>query len=127
MLHGGFVWLGLAWLLLAVSHGLQAGGGAGLGLAPLHALTLGHLGCTLVAMITRVAAGHSGRPLAVDGRVWALYGLLQATAVLRVLASVLSWQPLLLASALGWAAVALGWTWRHAPWLGQPRADGRPG
>ena len=73
MLHGGFVWFGLALLLAATSHALQALGHAGLGLAPLHALTLGYLGCTLIAMVTRVASGHSGRPLAVDGIAWGLY------------------------------------------------------
>jgi len=44
----------------------MASGGEGLGLAPMHALSMGYLGATLIAMITRVAAGHSGRPLAAD-------------------------------------------------------------
>lgn len=125
MLHGGFVWLGLALGLQALSLALQALGQGGLGAAPLHALTLGYLGCTLVAMTTRVAAGHSGRPLAVDGLAWAMYWLLQLGVLLR-LAAALGLDSLLPAAAL-WAAVAAVWTWRYGGWLGRPRADGRPG
>lgn len=125
MLHGGFVWLGLALGLQAASLALQALGQGSLGAAPLHALTLGYLGCTLIAMITRVAAGHSGRALAVDGPAWAMYGLLQLGVLLR-LAAALGLDSLLPAAAL-WAAVAAVWTWRYGGWLGRPRADGRPG
>jgi uncharacterized protein involved in response to NO len=125
MLHGGFVWFGLTLALVALSQGLQAAGWPGLGAAPLHALTLGYLGCTLVAMATRVAAGHSGRPLAVDRLAWALYLLLQAAVLLR-LAAAQGWIGLSL-PALAWALVALSWAWRHGAWLGRPRIDGRPG
>ena len=129
MLHGGFVWLGLALALAALSHALQALGHAGLGLAPTHALAMGYLGATLIAMITRVAAGHSGRPLAADNVAWALYWGLQAGAVLRVGAAL--WPaadvPLVLAAVAAWAVAATGWAWRYGGWLGRPRADGRPG
>jgi uncharacterized protein involved in response to NO len=129
MLHGGFVWLGLALALAALSHTLQALGHAGLGLAPTHALSMGYLGATLIAMITRVAAGHSGRPLAADDVAWALYWGLQAGAVMRVAAAL--WPaadtPLVLAAVAAWALAATGWAWRYGGWLGRPRADGRPG
>ena len=131
MLHWGFAWLGVALALLAASHGLAAwrGGFPPLGLAPLHALTLGYLGATLVAMITRVSAGHSGRPVAADAIAWRLYLALQAAALLRVAAAVWVGLPaavLLLAAGL-WAVAGAGWAWRYGGWLGQPRADGRPG
>jgi uncharacterized protein involved in response to NO len=131
MLHGGFVWLGVALALAAASHGLAAwrGDGAGFGLAPLHALTVGYLGATLLAMITRVAAGHSGRPLAADNVVWGLYLVLQGAALLRVVVAL--WpalpMPLTLLAALAWAVTCAGWAWRYGGWLGRPRADGRPG
>lgn len=125
MLHGGFVWLGLALGLQAVSLSLQATGQGGLGAAPLHALTLGYLSCTLIAMITRVAAGHSGRPLAVDRAAWAIYGLLQLGVLLR-LAAALGVDSLLPAAAI-WVVVTVFWTWRYGGWLGRPRIDGRPG
>jgi len=125
MLHGGFVWLGLALALQAGSQGAQALGHSGLGAAPLHALTLGYLGCTLVAMATRVAAGHSGRPLAVDRWAWGLYGLLQLGVLLRV-AAALGVAGLLPAAGV-WAFVTGFWAWRYGGWLGRPRIDGRPG
>jgi uncharacterized protein involved in response to NO len=131
MLHGGFVWLGLTFALLAVARAMalwQLGPGS-LGLAPLHALTLGFLGCTLLAMITRVAAGHSGRTLVADAPALALYGAAQLAAVARVLSALWPDAPvaLLLLAALAWAAAALGWAWRYGGWMGRPRADGRPG
>jgi uncharacterized protein involved in response to NO len=126
MLHGGFVWLGLALGLQAASQGLLAMGWSDLGAAPLHALTLGWLGCTLIAMITRVAAGHSGRPLAVDRLGWAAYRLLQLGVLLR-LAAALGLAASLLPAAAVWATVTAAWSWRYGGWLGRPRADGRPG
>ena len=129
MLHGGFVWLGLALALAALSHGLMALGGEGLGLAPTHALSMGYLGATLIAMITRVAAGHSGRPLAAAALAWALYWILQAATLLRVGAALwpAAYAPLILVGVAAWAAAATGWAWRYGGWLGRPRADGRPG
>ncbi|MBL8275931.1 MAG: NnrS family protein [Pelomonas sp.] len=126
MLHGGFVWLGLALGLQAASQARLAFGLAGLGTAPLHALTLGWLGCTLMAMVTRVAAGHSGRSLAVDNLGWAAYRLLQLAVLLRVAAALGLAVGLLPAAAI-WAAVVATWGWRQGAWLGRPRVDGQPG
>jgi uncharacterized protein involved in response to NO len=129
MLHAGFAWLGVALALAAASHALQALGHPGLGLAPTHALSMGYLGATLIAMITRVAAGHSGRPLAADGLAWGLYWALQVAALLRVGAAL--WPAadadLVLAAAAAWTVATTGWAWRYGGWLGRPRADGRPG
>ncbi|MGA0610937.1 NnrS family protein [Caldimonas sp. KR1-144] len=131
MLHGGFLWFGLA-LALAGAENLRAFAWPGLpslGLAPLHALTMGYLGATLIAMVTRVAAGHSGRPLAADNVAWTLYLVLQAATVLRVGAEL--WPQaaatLLMAAALCWSAACAGWAWRYGGWLGRPRVDGRAG
>lgn len=131
MLHAGFVWLGLSFALAALSHGLMAASAdeRSLGLAPLHALTMGYLGATLVAMTTRVAAGHSGRPLAADNLAWALYWTLQGAVVLRVAAAMVPevGTPATLAAVSLWAVAALGWALRYGSWLGRPRVDGRPG
>jgi uncharacterized protein involved in response to NO len=129
MLHAGFVWLGITLALGAISHALAAGWGeaASLGLAPTHALTMGYLGATLLAMITRVVAGHSGRPLAADDIAWALYLALQAAAVLRLGAALWPGAPLLLPAVAAWAVACTGWAWRYGGWLGRPRVDGRPG
>jgi uncharacterized protein involved in response to NO len=131
MLHGGFVWLGIAFALGALSHALVLWRGetASLGLAPLHALTLGYLGATLFAMVTRVVAGHSGRPLAADDAALALYLGVQTAAVLRVVAAL--WPraatAATLLAAVCWGFACLGWAVRYGGWLGRPRVDGRPG
>lgn len=125
MLHLGFFWLGVALMLQAAGHALALIGGPSLGLAPLHAYTMGFLGSMLMAMATRVSAGHSGRALAVDTRVWVLFWLLQAAVVGRImvdLAGTPAWLP-----AGVWAAALLPWGWRHLGWYGRPRIDGRPG
>nr|WP_316638498.1 NnrS family protein [uncultured Roseateles sp.] len=135
MLHLGFVWLGLALLLLAVSHGLMAAtaGRLSLGLAPLHAYTMGFLGSTLLAMVTRVSCGHGGRTSTADNFIWPLFWLLQLAVLLRVLGGVLQAAgvgpvlPLLAWTALIWAAVCSAWALRYGHWYGLPRVDGRPG
>jgi uncharacterized protein involved in response to NO len=131
MLHGGFVWLGLALALSALSHArvLWGGDALSLGLAPVHALSMGYLGATLIAMITRVAAGHSGRPLAADNLAFGLYLLLQTAVLLRVTAALwpAAMVPLTLLAAGAWALSGLGWALRYGNWMGRPRADGRPG
>jgi uncharacterized protein involved in response to NO len=131
MLHGGFVWLGLALMLQAVSHTMMAlsQGQSSLGLAPLHALTVGYLGATMMAMATRVSSGHGGRPLAADDLVWGLYWVLQTAALLRVVAALWpaagSWPALAAISA--WTLATCAWSLRYGSWFGRPRLDGRPG
>lgn len=131
MLHGGFVWLGVALALNAVSHGLMAASddAASLGLAPLHAMAMGYLGCTMFAMVTRISSGHGGRKESADNLVWSLYWVLQAAVVLRVsaaMAEALS-QALTLAAVAAWCVVMLGWAVRYGDWFGTPRPDGRDG
>ena len=131
MLHLGFLWLGLAFALQAASIALVwwTGGTFDLGLAPLHAVTLGFLGSTLVAMATRVSSGHGGRALAADNFVWAVFWCVQLAVVLRLVAAF--WLApsmfLLVAAAALWAGAMLAWSWRYVGWYGRPRADGRPG
>jgi uncharacterized protein involved in response to NO len=131
MLHLGFVWLGIAFALSAVSHATMAvsGGSASLGLAPLHAYTMGFLGSILVAMATRVSCGHSGRTLAADDLVWGAFLVLQAAVVLRLVAALwpAAGAPMTVAAALTWAVVMVGWALRYGRWYGRPRFDGRPG
>jgi uncharacterized protein involved in response to NO len=131
MLHGGFVWLGIALALQAVSHALMAmtQHQFSLGLAPLHALTMGYLGATLFAMATRVASGHSGRPLAADNIAWVLYWVVQLAVLLRVVSALwpAAGQGPLLLSISAWSLAACGWSLRYGSWVGRPRVDGRPG
>lgn len=129
MLHVGFAWFGMALLLsgasqlLGLRHGVPL-----LGLGALHALTMGFLGSVLMAMVTRVSSGHSGRPLTADNLVWGAFWALQAATVLRIASALehaTSW--LTLATAAVWLLVMLAWGSRMIRWYGLPRADGQRG
>lgn len=130
MLHIGFTWLGLSLLV----GGIQpwALWGTGVAVAPLgglHALTMGCLGSLLLAMVTRVSAGHSGRPLVASGRVWTLFLVLQCLTVLRVLAAWPgAWSgSLILLAASGWVVMMACWGTPLVRWWGCLRPDGRAG
>ena len=133
MLHIGFLWLGVAFVLGGAAQWLAvAGGVGGLGLGALHALSMGCLASLMLAMVTRVSCGHSGRALVADRIAWSLFWLLQAATLLRIGATVPGlpgvWLPwVLLASACTWAATMGVWGVRLARWYGRLRPDGRPG
>lgn len=128
------LFIGLAWL--PITFALYAGqslayaltGVYWLGRAPAHALFIGFFGSVLVAMVTRVTQGHSGRPLAMYGVAWFAFVAIQLVAVMRVVAE-------LAPDALAWqVAAALGWLLAFAPWVAHigriylsPRVDGGPG
>ncbi|WP_096696503.1 NnrS family protein [Polaromonas sp. AER18D-145] len=130
MLHIGFFWLGLALVLGGLSQWLGLGQDAPvLALGSLHALTMGCLASLMLAMVTRVSCGHSGRALVADNLIWTLFWLLQAATLLRIVAAaqtaLAGW--LLLAAALLWAGVMGVWGVRLGNWYGRLRADARPG
>lgn len=132
MLHLGFVWLGIAYVLQGLAQWQQAWPGAlayGPGsLGALHALTMGCLGSLVLAMVTRVSCGHSGRALIADNRVWALFWLLQLAAVLRLLAAVQGAPAMLMGmAAILWLVATAAWALRYMGWYGKPRVDGKPG
>lgn len=123
MLHFSFVWLVPALLLQAA-----AALGWPVGAAPVHALGLGFAGTMLMAFVTRVSLGHSGRPLQADNGFVALYVALHAVAVLRVgLALAGSHAGWLALTSLSWLAVLLAWAARVVPMYLQARLDGKAG
>ncbi|HET6604565.1 MAG TPA: NnrS family protein [Xanthomonadaceae bacterium] len=125
----GFAWLPAAMALYAAqSLWFAATGEFILGRAPLHALAIGFFGSLLVAMVTRVTLGHSGRPLAMSRVAWFGFIAVQIVAVTRIVSEFApgyaTWQAL---SAFGWLIAFLPWALRCGwIWL-TPRADGRPG
>jgi uncharacterized protein involved in response to NO len=132
MLHIGFAWLGVAFLLLAIQSLALLLGHAVLGKAPLHALTIGYFGGMVLAMITRVTLGHSGRMLMVERAVWVMFLLFQLTVLLRIagdlpgVAFVARGHLYLCAAAL-WLACFGFWATRYLPIYWRPREDGQPG
>ncbi len=125
----GFAWLPLAFALYALQSALFAADGVYiLGRGPAHALFIGFFGSLLVAMVTRVTQGHSGRPLAMPAAGWFAFALLQLVALVRIAAEIApdtyAWQAI---AAAGWLLAFLPWVLRSLAIYLRPRADGRPG
>jgi uncharacterized protein involved in response to NO len=82
VLHLGYGWLALGFLLLAVDGRWP--------LLPqtsaLHALTAGAVGTMTLAVMTRATLGHTGRPLTAGRGTTAIYVLVTLATVLRLLA-----------------------------------------
>lgn len=118
MLHRGLAWWTVGWAVqtAALAPGLDPAWRAALKSAALHALALGFLGSTMLAMVTRVTATHAGRALPFDRWARLLEVLLHGAVVARVASAL--WPSLapngLLLAAVTWAAIATVWTLRHA-------------
>lgn len=99
------------------------------GRAPLHALGMGFFGSMLLAMITRVTMGHSGRPLLLDRKGWWIFLLLQLSTISRVVAELVSFAQAwhFVVAATLWTVAFSAWAWRYGRIYFQPRADGQPG
>jgi len=118
-----YAWIPVALVLLAFApwH-------AGLAAAGVHGLAVGAAGGLIIAMMTRTARGHTGRPLRASPAETMAYLLTFASAVLRVSAPGLP--PTLEGAAihlagLFFAVAFLIYAIVFAPWLFTPRADGR--
>jgi uncharacterized protein involved in response to NO len=129
MLHLGFAWMAAAWVLNAAQSAAALAGEAVLGLAPVHALSIGFLASLTLAMVSRVSCGHSGRRVTADRLTWIVFLCLQAAAATRVAADIFTgaYAGLLAAAALLWLGCFGAWTWRYLPYYWSPRADGKPG
>jgi uncharacterized protein involved in response to NO len=126
VLHLGYAWLGLAlllkatWLLFALPLAQNW----------IHALTVGAFSTMILAVMSRAALGHSGRPLVAPMPVAMAYGILSAAAAVRVFG------PLVLPAHTGaviatagllWIATFALFLWVYVPILLSPRRDGMPG
>ncbi|MBF6023875.1 NnrS family protein [Lysobacter niastensis] len=128
------LFIGLAWLPIAFA--LYAGqsiaylltGVFWLGRAPAHALFVGFFGSVLVAMVTRVTQGHSGRALVMPGAAWFAFIAIQIVTLMRVIGEAAS-DPLLwyVVSAAGWLVALAPWVTRIGRIYLSPRADGKAG
>ena len=124
----GYAWLPVALALYAAQSLLRLGGIDLLGRAPAHALFVGFFGSLLVAMVSRVTQGHSGRPLVFGGVATFAFVAIQCVCVLRIAAELVpdmfAWQAV---AAIGWLLAFLPWVLRSTWIYLTPRADGRPG
>jgi uncharacterized protein involved in response to NO len=125
-LHAGMAWVAAGLLLVAAGDlGAPVPANAGL-----HALTSGAMGSMILAVMTRVSLGHTGRPLVLPRGAVGSYLLVHAGALARV-GSVLApgplSGPLLVAGGLLWAAAFGLFALLYAPILLRPRVDGLEG
>lgn len=96
----------------------------------LHALTVGAIGGMILAIMTRVALGHTGRPFRAPPGIAVAYALVSLAALTRTLLPALFplWLgALLLASGLLWIAAFATFLVIYTPYLLGARVDRKPG
>ena len=127
------VWvLHLAYAWIPLHLGLRAAAEMGWvpGSAAAHALTVGAVGGLIIGMMTRIARGHTARPLVADRFDATCYALVSTAAVVRVVLPLAApaWaMAAVLGSAALWSAGFALYALRYWPVLTRPRLDGKPG
>ncbi|OGQ12691.1 MAG: hypothetical protein A2138_11530 [Deltaproteobacteria bacterium RBG_16_71_12] len=122
ILHVGHAFLGLGLVARGAARLLPAAVPPS---AATHLLAVGAIAVLCLGMMTRVALGHTGRPLVVPRPAIAGYLVLLAAVGLRVAAA---WWPALLdASATAFALAFVLFLASYLVILVRPRADGAPG
>jgi uncharacterized protein involved in response to NO len=125
ILHVAYAWMPVGFALLGLSAlGLVAHSVA------IHAFTAGVIGGAIVAMITRTARGHTGRPLAADTRDIASYALVTLGSVLRIAGPLVApghYQLWIGSAGVCWIAAFAIYVAAYALPLMRPREDSKPG
>ena len=94
--------------------------------AALHGMTTGDIGTMILAMTTRVALGHMGRPLKVASSITVAYALVTLAALFRVVVPIAepdAYGTAIIASGMCWAAAYAIFTVVYWPILTGPRAS----
>lgn len=123
ILHASYAWIAGGFLLLSM-----AAAGVLSASAAFHALAVGSMAGLIVGMITRTALGHTGRALQAGRVELVMYLLVQAGALIRVLAAAgigASW--MLAAAAACWTGAFLLYVAVYGRYLLRARVDGREG
>ena len=97
--------------------------------ASVHGLTIGMVGTMTLAVMSRAALGHTGRPLVASPLTVAAYVLVSVAAVARLCAAAVPdfTVTALVVAAVAWTAALTAFVVVYAPILFGPRPDGRPG
>jgi uncharacterized protein involved in response to NO len=128
------IWiLHLAQVWLVIGFGLR-GGALLFDLLPqataLHALTLGAVGSLTLGMMTRVALGHTGRPLIIKPIIPWTYVAISVAALVRIVVPVLMPEMTMMANAVAgglWTFAFTTFVVVYLPVLTSPRPDGMAG
>ncbi|MGE0625593.1 MAG: NnrS family protein [Pseudomonadales bacterium] len=122
--------LPLAYLWIPI-HLLLRGWGSSPGLldpVAAHALFVGAMASLMLAMMTRSARGHTGRPLSAGWPDRLCFLAIHGAALARILGPVLMparYDTALMAAAVLWALGFATFAITYAPWLLSHRADGK--
>ncbi len=122
VLHVGYAWLVVGVGMLGIATLTPAFPLA----AAIHALTAGAIGTMILAVMTRVSRGHTGRTLTADRATIWVYALVVLAAAVRIAAALAAraQEDLLIASALLWIGAFGLFALRYAPLLLRPRPTG---
>ena len=126
VLHVAYAWIPIGLGLKGLWLLWQLPAGAGW----LHALTTGAYATMILAVMTRAALGHTGRPLVAAKPIVAAYLLITLAAATRVFAPMVAPgmpQATWTIAGVLWIAAFLLYCAVYAPILWRPRMDGRPG
>lgn len=98
----------------------------------IHLIALGGIGLLVIGMMTRTAAGHTGRAIyPTPSGLKTAFILMLFAVISRTIAALtthpIAYQHSLRLSAVLFALSLLIYAYRYAPWLSQPRADGKLG
>lgn len=126
VLHLAYAWLPLGFVL----KGVALLDGAAWAQYWQHGFGIGAIATMILAVATRTALGHTGRPLVVGRAIVVAYLLLALAGMVRVAGPVLwpdHYTAVLLAAGFSWMLAFLIFIVVYAPILGRPRSDGKPG
>lgn len=116
---------------LVLGYALEAAAAFGLvgAAVPWHAFNVGAIGGLTLGMMSRVGLGHTGRPLVVDRRIAAAFGLLYAAAAVRLLAFAVpaGYRAFLVLTGGLWVAAFALFLVVYTPILAAARPDGKAG
>ena len=115
VLHVGYAWLvaGVAALGIAIlDPALPLD-------AAIHSLTAGAIGTMILAVMTRVSRGHTGRALRADGATILIYVMVILAAAARIAAALApaAWEELLLGAAALWIGAFGLFAMHYGPFL----------
>ncbi|WP_281645202.1 NnrS family protein [Parendozoicomonas sp. Alg238-R29] len=124
-LHLSYLFIVLG-LFLAFLHYMDTGVTSSI---MIHALTVGGIGGLILAMISRVSLGHTGRPLKTGKTIALSFILIAAAAIVRILPALLPLQTnlwLMISITLWLMAYGIFFV-IYLPILSRPRVDGKSG
>jgi uncharacterized protein involved in response to NO len=124
ILHAAYAWLpiGLALKCLYLVAGFDWAA------RWLHGLTMGAASTMIVAVVTRAALGHTGRPLVVHRSVAIAYAMILLATLVRVFGYVvLPYESSVWIAGVVWVGAFAVLLVRYVPILVLPRVDQRPG